>query len=276
VQLVLYADESGTHGHSNKGREPAPCICGFIASPDYWKKFCSDWKIILNKHGAPYWHSREFTPAAREKQKSRFFGWSNERVDNLMYDLGFVIAQEAVPVGSFVQSKRSPDPLKRMADGFFKTSLDALNRHWPKFDGRVSFVFESQKTNKEWERLLNDAHQKYTRKDNRIGSFSFLSKHNPQGIPLQAADMLAFSNRQAAQRIFEDNARNEESILGMMLYRNLHPKNHPRRFNGSDAKWELAIRRMIFDKGTKDTTRIVLGEPKKHYHPFKGSYFKFD
>lgn len=275
MQLVLYADESGTHGHSNKGREPAPCICGFIASADYWPKFCEDWKLVLSKHRAPYFHFREFTAELRKKPKSLFFGWSNERVDNLMYDLGFIIAQEAVPVGSFVQSKRTPQPLKKVIDGFYKTSLDTITSHWPKFAGKVSFVFESQKGNKEWANLLNSTHQKYAHQDDRIGSFGFLSKCDPQGIPLQAADMLAFSNRQAAERIFEDNARNEESILGMMLSRNLHPKNHPRRLK-DDSKWELAIRRMIFDKGTKDTTRIVLGEPKKHYHPFKGSYFKFD
>jgi len=46
VQLVSYADESGTGGLD-------PCVCGYIAPRGFWDKFCEQWTAGLASSSIP-------------------------------------------------------------------------------------------------------------------------------------------------------------------------------------------------------------------------------
>jgi hypothetical protein len=84
AMIVVYADESGTGGIPKSGKEPAPTICGFLATPEMWDKFRLDWKSALNDHKAPYFHFRELDRNEWKNKKSRFHGWDDARVDDFI------------------------------------------------------------------------------------------------------------------------------------------------------------------------------------------------
>jgi hypothetical protein len=58
--IKVYADESGTQDETGqeKGSE-VPVVAGYIATANYWVKFCGEWQSVLNKYKAPYFHNRE-------------------------------------------------------------------------------------------------------------------------------------------------------------------------------------------------------------------------
>ncbi|HEX3720602.1 MAG TPA: hypothetical protein VH595_21845 [Verrucomicrobiae bacterium] len=87
AMLAVYADETGTHGLKEGGKEPAPGVYGFIATPNYWDGFRHKWSAGLAKHGASYFHFNELTRPARKDPQNPYHDWSDDRVDDFIYDM---------------------------------------------------------------------------------------------------------------------------------------------------------------------------------------------
>src|SRR5882757_1781862 len=64
VNLIVYADESGTHDEKAilPGSE-APVFGGYIADVRRWKLSVMHWQSVLEKYRVPYFHFREFSLA---------------------------------------------------------------------------------------------------------------------------------------------------------------------------------------------------------------------
>jgi hypothetical protein len=46
AMIVVYADETGT-GKVLSGKEPAPGVYGYLATPEMWETFRNEWKSAL-------------------------------------------------------------------------------------------------------------------------------------------------------------------------------------------------------------------------------------
>ena len=88
MQIVVYADESGTHGAG--GKEPAPGVYGFIATVEYWEKFCLEWTALLKSYDVPYFHFRELNKSERAKPGNPYHGWDHDFTDDFIHDLAMV------------------------------------------------------------------------------------------------------------------------------------------------------------------------------------------
>ncbi len=59
MDVVVYADESGTHSKSGELKGSAESIVGGLtASAEEWAEFSREWQLVLNKYGAPFFHFR--------------------------------------------------------------------------------------------------------------------------------------------------------------------------------------------------------------------------
>jgi hypothetical protein len=77
--LVLwgYFDESGKFADSD-----FVCLCGYLAD-DSWEKFCTDWRIALQRHGLPFLHMSTID-------------WKNEKVVPVLDEFARIIRTYAV------------------------------------------------------------------------------------------------------------------------------------------------------------------------------------
>ena len=92
AMLVVYADESGTGGIPKSGKEPAPGVYGYLATPEIWEQFRIAWKSTLKNHDAEYFHFRELDPNFQKKNpENPFSKWDNDRKDDFIYDMAFML-----------------------------------------------------------------------------------------------------------------------------------------------------------------------------------------
>ncbi len=82
AMLVVFADETGTGG-IQKGREPAPGVCGFVATPEMWENFRTSWKTMLKKHkDASVIFILENWVHLSVKSSNPYHGWDEFEVDD--------------------------------------------------------------------------------------------------------------------------------------------------------------------------------------------------
>jgi hypothetical protein len=240
VQLVVYADESGT----NDGTI-VPVIAGFVDTVENWETLCTAWQTVLDdpKYRAPYFHFRELHPNERKKPHKTYSGWSDEKTDDFIHDLAILLSRTAVPVGGFANvTKFKGDPIKHAFVKLFDELTDILDTHWPGFNEPVTFFFSAQEKNKIWAAMLHEVFMECQKKDSRIFEYGFKSPKCGNGRQaLQAADMMAFLARQQAEKYFtEDSAKatvQPKRILDHILMKNLRGVAHPKR-QYSLADWE--------------------------------------
>lgn len=153
VQLIVYADESGTHDPSGKLEgSKAPVVAGFMDTVEHWETLCVDWQAVLDKYGAPYFHFRETHRSNRLEEGNPYHGWSDEKIDDFIYDLATIISRTAVPVGgsAYAAFIKNADPFKITLWQFFESFTEAAGAHWPSFNQPISFFFDQQENNSEW------------------------------------------------------------------------------------------------------------------------------
>jgi len=116
VNLVAYADESGTHDPTGKrpgSREAV--VGGCVASIEEWTKFCGDWQAALDKYQAPYFHFSDWATASaivrgkRQKypefEKNPYRGWELKRLDDFLIELAKIAGSgDKVIFGSYVKT----------------------------------------------------------------------------------------------------------------------------------------------------------------------------
>lgn len=219
VMLRVYADESETQ---------ATAICGYIASPDYWKEFSRKWKTILDDFGAPYFHFREFTTKELySKAGNAYYNWSEKKRDRFLYALAILASESAIPIGGgFGQSKNeNPEPPeKKWENSIIKLFQDltfVLNTICPNYKGRISFVFDHCEDKKKVVPIL-ETHALFSSKDPRFGGITFEDDKDPMHLPLQAADLISYVNRQFIEKMFSKDERQTPDIrmLDFILMRN--------------------------------------------------------
>lgn len=270
MQIQIYCDESGTGGFGKKGKDPIPTVYGYIAPVEYWvNEFYPEWQAVLTKYQVPYFHFRELNKTERQEPSNPYYQWEDSQVDDFLDDLSIVAGRVAVPCGAHGTLKEGGDPYRKIFELFFKDSFDRIKNHWPNFNERVDFFFEST-GNKKWSRLILDAADSFKKNENRAGTPAFPAWDDPRnGLPLQAADLLAYSQRQNAEWFFENNRNvRDYRITDLALLRNIFPKGHPKRLESlPDHQREKLIKYLRRDKNTKDAFRSIMGLPKEKYYP---------
>ena len=271
VQIAVYCDESGTGGFDKKGKDPIPTVYGYIAHVDYWvNEFHSEWQAVLDEYKVPYFHFYELTKKGREDSESPYHKWSDSKVDYFLDDLSIVAGRVAVPCGSHGTLKGGKDPYKKIFELFFKDCFNRIEEHWPNFNERVDFFFEFN--NRKWSNQILDVAVEFGKKEKRLGTPAFPKWNDTiNGLPLQAADLLAFSQRQSAAYFFENNRRVRESrIIDFALLRNLFPKGHPHRISNLDDRGQAKLVRRFRDKkDIRDVSNDINRLPKKDFFPME-------
>jgi hypothetical protein len=79
VNIIVYADESGTHDLSSKqdGSKVA-VLAGYAGLADDWINFCGRWQIVLNEYKVSEFHFSEFADQINSSKDPSwpYFGWS--------------------------------------------------------------------------------------------------------------------------------------------------------------------------------------------------------
>lgn len=286
VQIVVYADETGTHGLQPGRKEPAPGVYGFMDTVESWERFLHEWRDALKEHkNAPYFHFRELHPKLRADSKRPFHGWTDEDVDDFIHDMAIVASRTAVPFGGYTSEKYLAVGKSRseiytiIFENFFQDCITTLNDHWPNFNDRVSFFFDDN-GNEEWIAILNKVNKSWQDKDQRIGEYASVSMKKERGIPCQAADLLAYLARQETETVFEANKYQGSRILDMIINRSAFTKNNPRHKLAlmPDSQWIVLIKTLreakrAWEISTESITDEIMRTPT-HYKPFSHPFFK--
>lgn len=231
MNLVVYADESGTHDRAAKepGSE-APVFGGYIGDVKDWKIFCIHWQSVLNKYGIPFFHYREFNSLrdTEHNPTSPYFQWGELKRDTFLFELA-AVAGGQVPVGSimnlkdFVNKGEMDDPFEVVFHAFFAGVHDTIKLHWPRNSDQVSFVLDNN--NSEWIKTFRKVFNEWSTREPRFSSFSFVDgKKDPAYMPLQAADLIAYRVRKGAYQRLSGGQRLDACLLDHFLFRHNDPK----------------------------------------------------
>ena len=219
VMIQVYADES-EHGG-------ATLIGGYIATTEYWSKFCRDWQKILNDFNAPYFHFREFAEKNHKNCKATpYDDWSERKKDKFLYELAFLASETAIPIGGGFGQSANEIPTAK--DLIWKNSLVklfedlnlVLSEAWPNYTGKILFVFDKCQDRKKLI-PIHEVHGSFSDKDSRFGGLAFEDDKDPKHLPLQAADLLAYVSRQQIGKMFSKEERQDPDarMLDLILLR---------------------------------------------------------
>src|ERR1035437_9180458 len=90
VNLVAYADESGTHDSTvmQQGSQVAG-VLGWVAPVNAWKDFTIAWDAVLKDYGIRVFHMSVFIDKINGPKKKEwpYLGWSDERRDAFIREL---------------------------------------------------------------------------------------------------------------------------------------------------------------------------------------------
>jgi hypothetical protein len=239
AMLVLYADETGTHGIKKDGKEPAPGVYGFLATPDIWDKFRVEWRTALSqpKYDVPYFHFRELI-YERGSSKCPYHGWDNDKVDDFIYDMALIAGSGPVPIGGNVSQKKTvgPNPNKfqikklfrQVFYQFFGDFKLTMQEQFQDEQGKVTFFF-SDNDNDDWILILSQIIKDARHRNPQIGGYAFIDPYcsSDRGLPCQAADLFAFVNRQNSANMYEAGHVRRMRILDLIIGRHAFPKHHP-------------------------------------------------
>jgi hypothetical protein len=245
VKIAAYLDESGSHDRTGKQKNSGQIVvCGWVDWRSNWIVFCRQWNSILRKYGADYFHFVEWAYAARiartgQKPSSSFHknpyrGWSLEKLDSFLYELAELAGGgQKILIGGFISTKdfsaakkhpayshlapKHGDPYKECLSTFFESFSREVQQQWPYWNESVSFFFDQNKDNKEWNHSVLDAFKAAKNKDSRIAELSFVDKKICPHWPIQAADMLAYRMRQIAENFTDQTIFPNPSKLDDLL-----------------------------------------------------------
>jgi hypothetical protein len=276
VNIVVYADESGIHDrtHVQKGSR-VPVLCGFVDTKDNWERLGNEWEDVLKKYSAPYFHFSEITRDGRAKRESPFHGWSDDKADDFLIDLGLVATVSAVPIGGNANGPFAVqiglDSFEGMMEQFYKHFTASMSEHWPTESGPVNFIFD-QTDDVEWGTLLNRVHHAAKRFDLRIGHITSGDKKDRQDIALQVADMIAFRTRQTSERYYPANGGDPipqpPRILDYLLWRNQWPDGHSLSLAKQNMEEvRFIVESMRFDERMQKSKWKAAGEKNRVYYP---------
>ena len=252
VNLVIYADESGTHG-GKAGAQPhseVATVAGYAGKVDSWVKLRRDWKAILDRNHVDYFHYSPLRYAIKVAEFGRsvsqkgnpYRGWSKSQAEDFLLDcarvaaagnrlsLGVDFDTRGYSQSTIPEHLKMDNPPAGAVWMFYETAMRQIKRHWPTARGPIVFCFD-QTDNQEW---LTEAHlvhsefkRAYEKKLPRIGGISFEDKKQPENYGLQAADLYAGRLRELARLILKYDPAQDMPLteLDSVLFGRFRVKN---------------------------------------------------
>jgi hypothetical protein len=276
VILRVYADES-ILAHS---AAPVKTLCGFVASPEDWGRFAKNWNAVLKKYDAPYFHFREFVDR-RNKYKIKgnpFLNRDDLWRENFLDDLAIVLSETAVPVGGYLDigaaksiDFKGNDPDEGLIYKFYQSVFTSIDRHWPKFNGVIHFVFDED-NGSAWEAKIAKVHRHLQEESARLGTVgpslggrSF--EDDKRCPPLQAADFYAFLAAQITESYCKQGkTRQMKRTLDWIISKNSFPGF--KRIH-TPLAWKKLVRKVLAHRKKMKAIWLRNGDSKRKYYPEK-------
>jgi len=233
VNLISYADESGTHDPTGQhhGSEVA-LVVGLIADKAAWDDvFDQQWLSVLESYGikVPFRMS-EFMDKTNGPRNPEwpYLAWSNEKRNDFMMEL-IPIARDSAwfGVGGAVNvadyDQYLPDWIKDDAQHpytfcfqlLLQTLLPILEENLDpplEPDDQIAFFFDQQKQFEKRAKLAFDRVKCLRDGNDRMGALAFVDKR--RYIPLQAADLIAYLIRSGQAKRVKDGIKEPSFVLG--------------------------------------------------------------
>lgn len=198
MTITAYFDESGTNADSD-----AVVVAGYLATPDAWEQFETEWREALDDWHLDFFHMSEFahringykhwTEEIRRERLNRLFGIINSHalgsvgtvVPRALYDAKFSFD------GPARQKTGGPYGLAAYCDLMRTSELVRDLSGEP----HVAYVFEKGAVGRDQftKVFMDNLNDDESRARMRLLSLTFQDKR--QFVPLQAADILAYELR---------------------------------------------------------------------------------
>lgn len=216
--LVIYADESGTHDGSEHSY-----LAGWIADESFWTGFTERWQAVLNKYKVECFHFTEWAKACYvrnhpEKEHShdpkRLKHLSSSELDSFFKELSdLLVAPELEFEIAILERKKFFDdkqnanpryprhvyeknPETYLTENFIDRCGTRMLEVWElrgKHIDSVKYVFDNR-NDKEWNQSIKSVAAAFVKWGWNFKPVEFKTKM--EAIPIQAADMLAYRSHQ--------------------------------------------------------------------------------
>ncbi len=216
--LVIYADESGTHEGSEHSY-----LAGWIADENFWTGFIERWQAVLIKYKVECFHFTEWAKACYvrnhpEKEHShdpkRLKHLSSSELDGFFKELSdLLVAPELefeisiLERKKFLDDKQSANPRYPrhvyeknpeiyLTENFIDKCGTRMLEVWElrgKHIDSVKFIFDNR-NDKEWNQSIKNVASEFVKWGWNFKPIEFKTKM--EAIPIQAADMLAYRSHQ--------------------------------------------------------------------------------
>lgn len=199
--LAVYGDESGKH-------ESSKCfvLTGIRANVNTWERGSRVWANALKSLGIKRFHASEC-----ENKRKAFEGISNrdrDEIQNVLIEAAGKINFLVLSVGiSWPMHSKAVGPLADQRFNKYKStpyhflfssvvSRLVEHKHGMGKKDRIAFFFDRQDefkgtAEKNYHAMKHDPRGAYS---SRMGVLSFLDKDDPEAIPLQIADLVAYES----------------------------------------------------------------------------------
>jgi hypothetical protein len=216
--LVIYADESGTHDGSTHS-----FVAGWIADESFWNGFVERWQSVLNKYKVECFHFTEWTKACYIKnnpdknhpyQPDGLMHLSSSELNNFFQELAALLDNPSLEFEisilerkKFFDDKNNPNaqhapsvyeknPEGYLVNDFIERCTRRILQVW-QLAGKpvqsVKFIFDDRNI-VEWRQAIKKELADYEKWKWPLLPVEFKTKK--QAIPIQAADMLAYRSHQ--------------------------------------------------------------------------------
>jgi hypothetical protein len=213
------------YGDESYGKADAYAVAGYVASVEQWEAFINAWEVFKREEGFNVLHKADLEHCARRTE----FEWpdltTDERVAKKLRinkrACDLILQHVAAGIGVVVQKStwRSVIAESRWAEAYGKSFYAAgvlgclqLASYW--FEkkrklGMIRYVFEEGADGRhEAEKMLRRLKGKRDTRDRfRIAGYSFESKEDPEFVPLQAADFLAYEGYRQIDNLYVEGVK---------------------------------------------------------------------
>ena len=266
VKLVAYADES----HSGKDDSEVLIVAGWIALRDEWSEFCDQWRKVLKKYDAPYFHFREWSdassvargkrPASSEfRKKNPYKHLDQIKLDAFLIELAKIAAfGNKLTIGGYVpQNQLIKDKnaglvaIDKNADElcikhFFDSVVSTISRERSPLKRQPIAFFFDQSNDAKWKRIVMDGYNSSQSKNRNFKEIFFADKK--EHFPLQAADMVAYRLRQKMEDLVTFDISKSWSKFDNIIFKKIN--DWSAKLNPAETD---AMLRRVFDV-PKDAT----------------------
>lgn len=199
-----YFDDSG---NQDDPQEKVSSLAGYVATAEQWQYFEENWKKVLENHGVPYLHMKEFAP--RIKHFKKYKDDEEGRIALLQSLIRVMSEAQIEGVASVINLcdlRYFNDRMNQNIDAYgynLHTCMDIMSDRWP--DTIIEMWLD--RTNKLGPKI--EKAKDYCKSEKYYGEYNdkIIPIPLPKGlnfinvVPIQAADLLAWEIRKHAERM---------------------------------------------------------------------------